>query len=431
MTSGRDFLSTVRAAMREQDSALVEAVECVLYENDFRRVIIQIMKSAQRLLKAEAASLFLVNRRTRHLEMAASTNLPRRMERLIKFPIGIGVAGWVAEHGQSVNVENIVHDRRHYEGVTKLTGYQTKGYLSVPLKVGSQILGTIQVLNQTQGGKFTEEDQALLEGFSVIAALALRKNQMHAVALEKKRIQGELAVANAFQQKMLPSVFDPPETIRIDGYNRPARQMGGDIYDAFAFSTGYCFLVGDVSGKGPGAALWMASLSNLLHFLAHQGKNPMTEIHVIDQHLANTMPSGLFITLFICTIEGGMLRYTGAGHNPALHISKNGTLSELQSSGLPLALMPDLPREIHEIELKPGDRLVLYSDGVVEAENQSGDMYELSRLQSICMRSRKESPTEMITKIRRSVGRFTGGAEQSDDITLLIVAANEEREKNL
>ena len=410
--------------MREQDRALLGAVECVLYENDFRRVIIQIMKAAQRLLKAEAASLFLVNRRTKHLEMAASTNLPRKMERLIKFPIGIGVAGWVAEHGKSVNVENIVHDRRHYEGVTKLTGYQTKGYLSVPMKVGSQILGTIQVLNQTQGGKFTEEDQALLEGFSVIAALALRKSQMHDVALEKRRMQSELAVANAFQQKMLPSVFSPPETIIIDGYNRPARQMGGDIYDAFSYSNGYCFLVGDVSGKGPGAALWMASLSNLLHFLAHQGKNPLEEISVIDRHLTKTMPNGLFITLFLCTLEDRILRYTSAGHNPALHIRKNGNITEMKSTGLPLALMPDLPREVHETRLEPDDRLVLYSDGVVEAENPGGQMYELSRLRNSCIRSRKETPSEMIARIRRSVSRFTGGAEQSDDITLLVVAAN-------
>ncbi len=408
--------------MNPRSQALLEAIRCVLHENDFARVIVEIMESAKKLLDADAASLFMVNRRLKRLEMAASTNLPSQMEKKIHFPLGVGVAGWVAREGKSVNLEDITKDPRHYAGVAKQTGVPTRGYLSVPLRVGNQVIGTLQVLNHTRGGRFSRGDQELLEGFSLIASLAMKKSQMHAVALEKRRMQMELAVAEAFQQKMLPHQFDPPPGVRIAGFNRPARQMGGDIYDGFAVANGYCVLVGDVSGKGPGAALWMAGLSSLIHFLADQGKDPMDEMGILDRHLANIMPPGLFITMFIGSFHDGVLRYASAGHNQMLLVHKSGEIEYLESTGLPLATMPDLPRETRTVAFVEGDRLVLYSDGVVEAENRQGEMYDLRRLERLVRRHRSGEPEEIIQRIYRSVCRFSSCTEQSDDITLLVVA---------
>jgi sigma-B regulation protein RsbU (phosphoserine phosphatase) len=402
--------------------ALIKAMQTVLTEQGFVRVIRRIMVAAKDLLHAEAASVFLVNRKRRRLEMAASTNLPASMERRIHFPLGIGVAGWVAQAGESVRVADIRRDPRHYRGVARKTGVETRGYLCVPLKVDSQILGTLQVLNHTSGGSFSEEDQHLLEGFAAIASLAMKKSQMHEVALEKKRIQSELAVAKAFQARMLPKQFAPHKGYCIAAMNSPARQMGGDIYDGFQLSDGYCVLVGDVSGKGPGAALWMASLSSLLHFLARQGRDPLAELQTINRHLSDIMPSGTFITMFLGCLYNGVLRYASAGHNPMLLYRSPGTAEWLPSTGLPLGVLPDCQCAFRERPFNAGDRLVLFTDGVTEAENRRGDMYGDTRLERAVSRHGAESPDHIVRGLYRSVRRFAGGREQSDDITILVVA---------
>ena len=403
--------------------ALLEAIRAVLNEYDFKRIINRIMTSAKELLSAEAASLFLVNRKLKRLEMAASTNLPSRVERRIHFPMGIGVAGWVAATGESVNLEDITKDPRHYREVARQTGFKTRGYLCVPLKVGGNVLGTLQVLNHTKGGRFSPEDRELLEAFSVVASLAIKKCQMHEVALEKRRMQMELEVAEAFQRKMLPLRFDPPSGLRIAGFNRPARRMGGDIYDGFALQNGYCVLLGDVSGKGPGAALWMASLSSLLHFLADQGKDPLNEIEVLDRHLSTMMPTGTFITMFIGTFRNDQLYYSSAGHNPMLLVNADGEFDWLDSTCLPLGVMPEMPCAIRSIPFSRGDRLILFSDGVTEAWNSKGEMYGEKRLLSLARRHGSLSPKEFIDRIHRSLKRFSAGVPQSDDITILVVEA--------
>jgi sigma-B regulation protein RsbU (phosphoserine phosphatase) len=402
--------------------ALIEATRTVLIEHGFVRVIRRIMTAAKDLLHAEAASVFLVNRTRRRLEMAASTNLPPSMERRIHFPLGVGVAGWVAQEGESVRIADIREDPRHYRGVARQTGIETKGYLCVPLKAGGTVMGTLQVLNHTSGGRFTKEDQRLLEGFAAIASLAMKKSQMHEVAIEKRRIQSELAVAKAFQARMLPERFAPPDDYRIAAINRSARQMGGDIYDGFTHADGYCVLVGDVSGKGPGAALWMASLSSLLHFLAGQGKDPLAELLTINRHLADIMPIQTFITMFLGCFSNGTLRYASAGHNPMLLYRRSRAIEWLPSTGLPLGILADCQCGFREVPLQPGDRLVLFTDGVTEAEDRRGEMYGEDRLVRVILRYGSQSPDFLVDRLYRSVRRFAGGREQSDDITILIVA---------
>ncbi|MDP8207588.1 MAG: SpoIIE family protein phosphatase [Candidatus Electryonea clarkiae] len=401
--------------------AILEAIQNVLDEDDLDLIIQKILLSAQKLLNAEAASLFMLNRKKKRIEMVAATNIPLRVVRKIYFPSGTGVTGWVAEHAESANVEDITKDYRFQSSVSNTTGFKTKGYLCVPLIVNENVIGTLQVLNKTKGERFDKNNQELLEGFAVVAALAIKKSQMHQVTLEKRRMQMELSVAKTFQKRLLPEDFYPPNGIKIAGLNRPARSMGGDIYDAFDLKDGYCVLLGDVSGSGPGAALWMATLSSLLHFIADQGKDPLDDIEIIDRHLSQQMPPATFITMFIGTIHNKTLRYTSAGHNPMPLLRKDGKLERLPASGLPLGLMPDVPRKIHSIPINNNDKLILYSDGITEAENLKGEMYGEQRLENILLKRQKMNPEKIVPSIFRSVKGFTAGVKQADDITILII----------
>lgn len=408
--------------MNAADKALLDATRAVLNANDSTRVILQILSSSQDLLKAEAASLFLLNRKKRCLNMAAATNLPPRTWPSISVPVGVGVSGWVAQEGVTALVDDVSRDNRFFQGVDQQTGFKTRGYLSVPLSVNGTILGTLQVLNQTQGGRFTREDAELLEGFAVVAALAINKSRMHEAALEKERMEAELGVAEAFQRRLLPTDFGAPPDIHIHGYHQAARSMGGDLYDGFPTANGFTFLVGDVSGKGPGAAIWMSGFSSALRLKAREGHDLIDNLPALDRHMHHLLPAESFITMFMGTVEVDSLRYVSAGHNSMLLLSPDGSHRWLESTGLPIGMMPDFPRETATVPFPKGSTLVLYTDGVSEAENPVGEMYGEKRLLKVVQRHNGAAPEELVKRIVRSVRAFARGAEQSDDITLMTVA---------
>jgi serine phosphatase RsbU (regulator of sigma subunit) len=410
--------------------ALIEAMRSILNAKRTLHIVEHILHSAQSLMNAQASSVFLIDRRRRQLEMVASTNLPPHVVSNIRFPIGDGVAGWVAKHNETVMLEDLTQDPRYYSGVATKTGFVTRGYLCVPLAVNGTTIGTVQVLNQNQGQAFTEEDKSLLEGFAVIASLAIEKHRLHNVAVEKERIETELAVGKAFQDSLLPDSFNTPNPWHIAAFNKPARTMGGDFYDGIATKNGYLVALGDVSGKGPGAAIWMSGFAHVLRFLVEQGNDPIDDLGLIDEHLHQTMPSSSFITLFLASLENDEIRYTSAGHNPMLLLHADGSSQWLEATGLPLSLLSFAERQTRRVKMEPGSRLVLFSDGITEAENRDGVMYEEDRLENIVRRTMDLSPEEVIRRLMRSVKRFSSGHEQSDDLTVLVIA-NEETKVSL
>ncbi len=411
-----------KAELDTTSRALVEATRQVLVARDSEQVMEQILISARDLLLAEGASLFLVNHRKHCLEMAVATNLSKKVARSIRVPIGEGVAGWVAKRNESVRLRDISGDSRFFSGVDEKTGMTTKGYLCVPLSVNGKVIGTLQVLNQTQGGEFTEKDQARLEAFAVVAALAINKSRLQEAELERRRMKSELEVARAFQQRLIPHEFTPPEGIEISGFYRPARQMGGDTYDAIhAPDGGYIVLIGDVTGKGPGAALWMSGFATLVNYLEEQGEDPLLQMEKIDRHLFNVMPMTSFITMFLAKIHSDHLHYISAGHNSMLLMDREGEIRWLESTGLPLGTMPDMPKEQVKVDFPPGAVLVLFSDGVTEAEKANGEMFGEQRLAKVVRKNLGADTDTLVEKIYRSIAAFTRGAEQSDDITLLVV----------
>lgn len=411
--------------MTRQEQALLRATRSVLDANDTLQIILQILAAGQELLEAEAASLFLVDSRRKVLRMAAATNLPQKVWKTIEVPLGQGISGWVAAHGESVRVKDVSSDPRHFSGVDRQTGFTTRGYMSVPLIVGDEVIGTLQVLNQTSGGSFSKQDEELLEGFATIAALAINKRRMHDAELEKERMEAELTVAEAFQRRLLPDDFHAPTGITVQGYHLAARSMGGDLYDGFpSGDKAFTFLVGDVSGKGPGAAIWMSGFSSAVRLVAREGRDPLAELQLLDQHMHQLLPAESFLTLFIGRIEDNELHYSSAGHNSMLLMLPDGNHKWLESTGLPIGMMPDFPRERGHHPFPSGSRLILFTDGITEAENLEGEMYEEDRLLNIVERNIDQPDDIFVNRIVRSVKRFSSGTEQSDDITLLVVSSH-------
>lgn len=243
----------------------------------------------------------------------------------------------------------------------------------------------------------------------------------------KERIESELRIAHDIQMSILPKKFPPfPDHTEFDIFAtlKPAREVGGDLYDFFFIDEHHlCFLIGDVSDKGVPAAFLMAVTKTLLKIIAEQDYAPGDILEKINNHLAEDNESCMFVTLFlaILDIRNGAITYGSAGHNPPV-IYNSSDAAFMEPLNEPVAgAMPNMHYSTRHTTLAPGDTLFLYTDGVTEAMNPQQELYSEQRLLDFLSNSTCRNPTNMIKDVSQSISAFSGTAEQSDDITMLAL----------
>jgi sigma-B regulation protein RsbU (phosphoserine phosphatase) len=244
----------------------------------------------------------------------------------------------------------------------------------------------------------------------------------------KERIESELKVAHDIQMSLLPKLFPERKEFDIYATLEPAREVGGDLYDFSLLGEDHLFfLIGDVSGKGVPAALFMAVAKTLLNRQAEKCTDPSLVLTQVNKELCRENESSMFVTLFcgLLNLKTGDLLFSNAGHNPPLMI-RSGQKPEWIKvpEEFVLGVMEDAVYRTERIFLDPGDRILLYTDGVTEAMNQQKAFYSEKRLMSTVERGKNASVEALIQEVLRSVKEFTEGEALSDDITLLALQFN-------
>lgn len=239
-------------------------------------------------------------------------------------------------------------------------------------------------------------------------------------------IQQELEVAAQIQESILPREFCPGRSdFSIYAQMTPARVVGGDFYDFFFIDDDHLgFLIGDVSGKGIPAALFMAVCRTLLQAVALQGMSPAECLRYANQVLSSRRDTGVYVTAFygILDTAAGVLEFCLGGHNPPYRISAAGDLQRIEEpGGAVVGLLPESGYETGRIQLAPGDAVFLYTDGVTEAMNGEGGFFGERRLRTLLTPA---APKDMIGGVLSAVAEYTSGAEPSDDITAMCVKWN-------
>lgn len=248
-------------------------------------------------------------------------------------------------------------------------------------------------------------------------------NQNKLVDIEK-----ELQIAMQIQQSILPRHFPAfPERKDFDVFAKmiPAKAVGGDLYDFFLIDRnklGFC--IGDVSGKGVPAALFMAVTKTLLKSVALQKHTPGECLKRVNKVLHAESVSEVFVTMFygILDTKTGQLAYSNGGHNPTYILKENGTLETVApNGGIPISFIPDFEYTTSELTLEKNDIIVTYTDGVNEAMDAEENEFSEERLEGNLKENKNSSPEKVISHIFKQVEIFTKGADQSDDITMLAV----------
>lgn len=277
--------------------------------------------------------------------------------------------------------------------------------------------------------KYKDEMQELHLAFGQMQSqLAQYVENLKETTAAKEKIESELRIAREIQMSMIPHSFPPfPDLPQVNLFAmlKSAKEVGGDIYDFFVLEQDkFCFAIGDVSGKGVPASLFMAVTRTLLRSIADKMKTVRSITKILNESLAMNNDSCMFVTFFlgILDLKEGTIRYTNAGHNPPVLIRQNGEIIPLKSGkSIPLGLNEKFYFEESSIRLTGGEKLFLYTDGVSEAENAQHKLFGEPLILETLEKIRRLAPKELIHAMEIAIDQHVAGYPQSDDITMMTL----------
>ncbi len=339
----------------------------------------------------------------------------------IPYRLGMSLSGWMLKNQKPLLINDIFTDER-FSKVSLETG-KIKSVLSVPLKVKNKMIGLISLFNK-KGEGFTQEDLRLLSIIAIQSAQTIENARLYEEERKLLDLEEDLRTAWHIQQSLLPKENPVIEGFEIFGLSIPAKQVGGDYYDFIQIDDSRLGIaIADVSGKGTSAALLMANLQASLRGQALMSRNVKETVTKVNFMLSRFMDMGKFITLFygILDIKNKTFTYTNAGHNFPFLLDKDGNIKRLEKGGIVLGTLDNFVYEEETVQLKPGDLLLLYTDGITEAMNEEDEMFEKERLLELLKDNQEISTQKLSQKIVDSVLSFQGTLPQGDDMTLVLI----------
>jgi sigma-B regulation protein RsbU (phosphoserine phosphatase) len=296
--------------------------------------------------------------------------------------------------------------------------------MAVPLASGEETFGLIYVDNPFHN-RFQEEDLQVITTIASVASIKIEHERLLEERLEKRRMEEELKVASEIQMRLQPVAPPQIEGWDMTGVSFPCREIGGDYYDFIQSKRDnrIVIAVGDVSGKGTGAALLMSSLHAAVRAQS-QARVALCEVmSEINQYIYENSPSNKFLTLFYGSLDPqtGRLTYSNAGHNTPLLMRQSGEIVRLDKGGLPIGMMPGMSFMEDSVAFEAGDVLVIYSDGITESVNEGDDEFGEARLIEVIRNNLNRSASGIRDRIDEALSRFVGAAPPVDDMTLMII----------
>jgi len=300
-----------------------------------------------------------------------------------------------------------------------------RAILCVPLQLKGSAIGVIYVDNRLQTGIFSPQDLELLTGIASSAAIAIENARLYAIAVDRGRMERELQMAREVQANLIPR-----ETPVLPGWEfaaawRPAREVSGDFYD-FLRSDEHRLgiVVADVTDKGMPAALFMAHTRSVLRASLAGQTAPGEALTVANRLVCADASNGMFVTLCYLRLDSRApdVTWVNAGHNPPLLCrSRRREFDELSRSGLPLGIDADLPFGQGTTSLEAGDFIVMYTDGLTEGADSSGEEFGVARVRQTLLSMMGGSAREILVRLLESHGEFLGATAPADDVTVLVL----------
>ena len=338
----------------------------------------------------------------------------------LRLKMGEGLVGHVALSGKPFISPDVRKEPRYVNARAR-----TRSEMVAPIISNDEVIGVFD-LESDELNAYANDDLEILNLLSSQVAIIIEKVMLHEQLIEKQRLQTQLEIARQVQLQLLPPKDPELEGFDISAYNFPTEEVSGDYYDwVRIYDDQIGIVIADVSGKGVPAALLMAFLRASLRAATHIGYAPHISMSKVNYLLWESIERNQFVTGFYGTLDATnrTLAYSNAGHNPPFLLDAEGKAHFEKRGGVPLGMFRDTRYYEYYATIESGQMLVLYTDGVTEAMNPSGEEYGLDRLVDAARRGRDLSARELIDFIHREVIDWTEGLGVTDDVTFFIVKA--------
>ncbi len=403
-----------------QREMLAEIGSTVVSSLDLQTVLNSTLDTLLKVLAYDGAAIVLLHSDTREIHSLATRGLDTRFEQSIRLKADEGLVAHAIKGNTGIIVPDVKSDPRYVEVRTS-----SRSGMYAPLVVENRAIGALG-LESDRYGTYTEDHLELLTAFANQVAIMIERTRLHEELVKTRWIEEELKIARNIQTSFLPSECPFLDEFEICGINIPFVEVGGDYYDFIRIvdhQTGIA--IADVSGKGIPASLIMASFRASLLAEIRNNFAIRTILAKTNALLYESTESDRFVTAFYGVLDSKnkVFTFSNAGHYPAILIRSDGTTELLSEGGLILGIMLDVEYEERPVSLYSGDVIALYTDGVTDAVNESGEEFGQKRLVEFLRESRQMSAGDISDKIVAEVAAFRGAAGQNDDLTLVIIKA--------
>ncbi len=403
-------------------AALSEVSQALIHHQPMDRLLEHIMDLLSSHIPIDRGILMLQEGNPPQLVPRVVRSTLAAKGRTAAIQVSRSVVNAVLGRNQSILISDIGADSRFREQAS-LVQANIHSAMCVPLWNNQDIIGLVYVDRAALFNAFTEDDLRLMTLLANVAAVKIENARLFEQAVEKSRMERELTLAAQIQRNFLPRGTPDFPPFELAGENRSCERIGGDYFDFLPFGGNRLGLViADVSGKGVGAALLMASLRAALHAEADVSSSLARAAARLNEFVHASSEAGDFISFFMGVLEtSGRMEFVNAGHNPPLLVSASGSVRKLESTGFCLGMFPAVGYETRKAEVAPGDVLCLFTDGIVEARNGEGEEYGDDRLAALLTSSAGRPAPEILERVFGEVGAFAPSVAPADDMTCVIV----------
>lgn len=334
------------------------------------------------------------------------------------YALGQGLVGHVLRTGETAVVPDVRLDPRYVMGRP-----ETRSELAVPVHAGGRLVGALN-LESDAVGAYEPEDGETLRLFADAAAIAVEKAVLYRLFVQRERLEEQLRLAEELGGQTGPTVWPDIGGWDAAGFSRPRYEIGGDYYDHIGLADGRLGLVvADVSGKGTLAAMTLTTFRAILRTQVEGEPEPVRTAAAANLLLRDRVGPTEYVTAVYGVLDPstGVFAYSNCGHSPPLLVRGDGRVSKLTTGGPPLGLLASARYLAGELTVEPGDALVLFTDGVVEAEGPGGEEFGTDRLADVVRTFREQPSARIVAEVVRETEGFTGSGGYADDFTVLVL----------
>ncbi len=378
----------------------------------------RIAELLSRLIDYQMFSILLVDPTGEKLQHRFSLRFQENIHLKHDIPIGEGVVGYAVQQKEVVLVSDVTKDS-HYI----LLNPETRSELAAPLIYKDKVIGVLD-LEHTRRGFFTDDHKRTITTLAAQVAIAIENARLYEqIERQEKRLERDLALARELQFRLLPQAPPHLANLEVAAKFSPARAIGGDLYDFVDYSLSrFAMVIGDVSGKGAPAAIYAALVSGILRSHAPIEPGPAEMLSAVNFSLGERRIEGQFVSIIFALWDGSnrTLQVANSGLPRPLYCH-DGKIEVIEATGLPLGLFDDADYDEFIFHANPGDMFVFFSDGILDARNQAGDMFGRRRVEEIVAKSCEFSADWVVDSLFKAVAEHAAGVETFDDQTVVAI----------